>query len=411
MIKTLLLLSLLILPVPSYAQESCDSEMQAGKNGWVFRPTKDFLEDFKISDEIVTHFKKFHNALQANGTELIIVMPPTRGLVHSDKILSAEYDVDGAHNNYKASIQKMKDKGLNAVLIEKSDYHPEIYHKTDHHWSVIGAQIVADKVATIIKETPISQEIEMVEFKTENTYVKTFKGRFAKTLEDDCNVETAAENIQIFQTYSLNSKDLFAENTPADIVLIGTSNSDNKASNANFAGALRQALSMDVANHSISGGGYDTAMFQYLSSDAYKNHRPKILIWEFPIYQDFWDGRFYDQIVPAVYGSCENKALFQKSVMIKDSKFVADIPSLGLHEGTFYIHIDMPEFKEKRFRLLITDQNNQVDPFEFERSKYFKPNGQFFLDIGDVRNLKAIKALLPETDAKTVQLSVCAYPE
>lgn len=411
MVRILLLLSFLLFPTFSYAQEACVSEMQAGKNGWVFRPKKDYLEDFKITDDLVQNFQKLDKAFKAQGVELIVVMLPTRGMLHYDQIIKEGYDVKKSRQNYQRAIDQLRKSGLNAVMIKEEDYHPEFYHKTDHHWSALGAKIVVEKTANIIKNIPTSQEIETVEYKTELAETQKFTGRFAETLKEDCDNDVEAENIETFQTYSINNTNLLVDSFSADVVLIGTSNSDNNASKANFAGALRQALSMDVDNHSISGGGYDTAMIQYLSSDDYKDHKPKFIVWEFPIYQDFWDERFYKQIIPTTYGACNVNALFTKNVDINDNKFEVHIGDFSYDVDKVYIHINMPGFKEKRFRLLITDQNDKVSAFEFERSKYFTSNGEFFLDIEKDKNLKTFKGLLPETNAKNLQLSICAYPK
>jgi alginate O-acetyltransferase complex protein AlgJ len=50
----------------------------------------------------------------------------------------------------------------------------------------------------------------------------------------------------------------------------------------NFHGHLQQALSAKVLNMAKDGGGFLQAMTDYLKDDAFKQSKPKLIVWELP---------------------------------------------------------------------------------------------------------------------------------
>ena len=62
------------------------------------------------------------------------------------------------------------------------------------------------------------------------------------------------------------------------VTLTGTSYSLR----GNFHGFLQQALSAKVLNAAKDGGGLLQATTAYLTDDAFKSAKPKILVWEVP---------------------------------------------------------------------------------------------------------------------------------
>ena len=71
---------------------------------------------------------------------------------------------------------------------------------------------------------------------------------------------------------------LLDETPPAEVVLLGSSYSVN----ANFHGRLQQALASTVASHAKAGGGFAGAAREYFAGTAWREARPKLLVWEIP---------------------------------------------------------------------------------------------------------------------------------
>ena len=71
---------------------------------------------------------------------------------------------------------------------------------------------------------------------------------------------------------------LLDETPPAEVVLLGSSYSVN----ANFHGRLQQALASTVASHARAGGGFAGAAREYFAGAAWREARPKLLVWEIP---------------------------------------------------------------------------------------------------------------------------------
>lgn len=149
-------------------------------------------------------------------------------------------------------------------------------------------------------------------------------------------------------------------------------------------------------------------MLQYLSSQEFKAHKPKVIIWEFPIYQNFRDKNFYKQLIPSLYGDCEGKAVFEQSVNILDNKIEINVP-VNLLSSYSYIYLDAPNFDKKKLRLVVTYEDGTRAPFDFKRSKYYEPDGKFFLMLEEKKKPLKIEALFPHGDYEKAQLKICPY--
>lgn len=101
--------------------------------------------------------------------------------------------------------------------------------------------------------------------------------------------------------------------------MVGTSNSTNGVGlefennpQVNFIGFLQEFLQTEVLNFAVSGGGSFTALENYLISEAYKDEKPKLLVWETVLNPRSLDrSRFdvatdYRRVIPSIYGSCSD---------------------------------------------------------------------------------------------------------
>lgn len=376
-----------------------DKGYHLGKDNWIFRKKTDFQDEFVIRDKPLNSLIKFKNALQQQGIELIIALLPTRGIMHADQVLNQEFDAAKALNNYRELVQK-----LNASEIKTIGYfdqNPDFYYSADHHWTADGARAVAKKLSSSVEDKNFQSET----FQTEKGAVESFEGSFQKEYKEACDDELSPIETTIYHTLSQN-QDLFSDKKPADVVLIGTSNSDNEASRANFDGFLKQNLSADIYNASISGGGFDTAMLQYLTSNEYKNHKPKLMIWEFPVYQNFNDTHFYAQAVPAVYGSCGQDNAYKQTVKVSDNKFSFDLGE-GQSWNNHYIILNIESYKSKKFRLELAGE--EKSSFNIERSKFYDADGIFYYDLCDYPQTTKILGMLPSGSYEDVELAICRY--
>lgn len=262
--KFIIILTLVFLSFSNAnANQNCGEEISTGKNEWFFRDKTDFQEDFEIDGMLSKYINNFNQALKKQNIELVVALLPTRGMLHSEFILKTGYNVDVAQKNYMGTIKKLQALGLNVAYMNDFYNYPNYFYKSDHHWSADGARAMAAEVAHNIKKLPIYSDLMKSEFETTKTEIITFEGSFKKMIEDKCSENLPKEEeAQIYKTFSKGGNNsLFDDINETEVVLIGTSNSDSNASKANFDGFLKEFLSVDVMNYSISGGGHDLLCF------------------------------------------------------------------------------------------------------------------------------------------------------
>ena len=76
-----------------------------------------------------------------------------------------------------------------------------------------------------------------------------------------------------------------------------------------------------------------------------------------------------------------------------------------------YAYLKFNEFQGRKFRLTIEDEEGNKKPFDFRRSKFYQPNGVYYLDLPQDKDipLKEIKGLMPEGASGTVEINICSY--
>lgn len=269
----------------SYEGKESLKYLVPGQENWLFISKKDFMEDFTLRDETIYAFQKFQKALKEKRTDLVLVVVPQRGLVHTDKIdfsspLAEKYNAAQARQNYKNMISQLQTAGIS--ITESPDFKniKKYAYARDHHWNSVGAKLIASLTAKAIKTLPSYSSIEKKKFKIEEGKIISFKGSFFNPIKKICNTKLPIEHIKE-QISTSSDEDLFS-NSKKEIVLVGTSFSEQGKSFANFAGHLRVALSANIDNRSIGGGGVSTSLLEYLKSENFKNEPAKILIWEIP---------------------------------------------------------------------------------------------------------------------------------
>ncbi len=409
-ISLFLFVVLIFISFSSLAKESCNDDFVEGKNGWIFRDKTDFQETFEINGNLQNYIQKFNETLQRQNITLVISLLPTRGMMHSEYYSEDGFSVETAQRNYLQTAEILRDLGMQVASVDNFENSLSYFYKTDHHWTRAGAELMAKNTAKIIKSLPIYPKIKKKEFKTEQNEEEKFEGSFVKSTNIECyNNVSPSEVVSIYKTFPVLKGDLLNNVEQPEIVLIGTSNSDNKASKANFEGFLKENLSTDIINHSVSGGGHDSAMLKYLNSKEFREYKPKIIIWEFPIYQNFRDADFYKQIIPSALGACDNNTIWEKELEIKGDKARFDIPHEINVENT-YMYLNIPNFNQRKLRLTRVYDDTRV-PFDFKRSKYYGSGENFFLLPEHKTGLKAVEILLPSDKFNRATLQFCPYSE
>lgn len=395
----------------TYKENQSYKKLITGDEGWIFRTKTDFADDFTINLALEDRLKRLHDAFQKKDIEVVIALLPTRGMVHYDKIDYVGYDPLKAGRDYQDLATHLRKIGYIVAAPESFSAQTSFFYKQDHHWRPEGAKLMAMTVAQEIKKLPAYEEIEQMPFRTEKEADIDHTGTFQKFINDVCGSNIPPEKVPAYKTYSLQGN-MLTDQPDAGIVLIGTSNSTHQASHANFPGFLKEAIGADIQNFSVSGGGVDTSILDWLSSDDYVSTKPKIVIWEIPVYQNYKGEPFYRQALPAVYGPCADKTVVSETIGINQNKFKTSmLEGKNISSKNHYAYLKFNEFQGRKFRLTIEDEEGNKKPFDFRRSKFYQPNGVYYLDLPQDKDipLKEIKGLMPEGTSGTVEINICSY--
>lgn len=270
-----------------------------GNGGWVFRTKTDFKDSFVLKDEAHQRLRLLNDLLLKKNVRLMLVPLPTRGMMHGDHILKTGYNRRTSIQSYRDLVSALRADHLLVAATEDFDHQPGYYYQYDHHWRPEGARNMAAQIAAALRAENMT--FPRVTFKTESQGLVDHVGTFSKLIMDVCASTVPAEKVENYATYLADAdNDLLVDRPTADIILVGTSNS-TPVSHANFDGFLKQAIGTDIENMSISGGGADTALLQFLNSERLHGaHPPRLVIWEFPVYQGFAAVPFLDKAIAAV---------------------------------------------------------------------------------------------------------------
>lgn len=258
-----------------------------------------------LSPRALAGLKRLQEGLAAKGTHLIIMPVPTRGLVIPSYIPSAaEFDFGKLEYDYEKYLTIFRQNEIDVVdfSLMVGSGEPTLFYKRDFHWTPFGAHVSAQIVADHIKSGGLYSSLTRAEFVTRYDGVERFWGAMPGVFEKICGERFPIEYRRVYQTtkQSESSPAALFGDVVEEVVLIGTSFS--AISHMNFPGFLSEAMEVEVHDYSVSGGNVYGAMYDYLRSENFHKSPPKILIWEFPIYQAkrFNGGDIYGMLLPAV---------------------------------------------------------------------------------------------------------------
>jgi len=261
-----------------------------GAHGWLYTDEEfDVTDDAQSSIEAnLAAISKARDALAKKDVKLIAAVVPAKVRVYSEYI--ADRKPSSAH---EAAYDDLVDAltahdiptaDLREILIVGKTKEPT-YFRTDTHWTPWGAQLAANEIARVTTRAGLAPERRAA-------YITRRQRRDAHR-GDLCNFLPLApyftqllpprESVDVMHTDAAEpagNTDLFGDSDLPSVVLVGTSYSANPL--WNFLGALKQSLGADIASYAREGAGPFRPMAAYLQSEDFRNHPPRLVIWEIP---------------------------------------------------------------------------------------------------------------------------------
>jgi alginate O-acetyltransferase complex protein AlgJ len=221
--------------------------------------------------------------LAAKGIALQVVLVPDKRRVEAEGACGVPYS-EQSRGRYAAFNAMLIGLPVVDLLQTFTGIRTPVYYRTDTHWNQDGAAIAAAATAAAT-EAPIGRDRP---FHTEFGPQAKRPGDLLRLMSLDHVPDLA---LPLRPLPDIESPATTTEtNPPADtggllddapvpeIVLIGSSYSVN----ANFLGALEEALSAPVGQFAQAGGAFWGSARDYFRSPAFRETPPKLVIWEIP---------------------------------------------------------------------------------------------------------------------------------
>ena len=262
-------------------------QVRVGSGGWLFL-ADELRFDTDGSANLNTRAKLFGGASQGldrQGVKLVIALVPDKARLYSGRLISGHYP---AYNlsRYEDALAAIRKQHVTVVdllaPLTAAASQGQVYYSSDTHWNQHGAQVSADAVALGVRKLGV--ELEKTTFVTAATGQKTERTGDLIRLMGLGDTPSAlrppsdAEILMVTKQTSVEASSGLFGDAAVPVALTGTSYSLR----GNFHGFLQQALSAKVLNTAKDGGGLLQATTAYLTDDAFRSAKPKILVWEVP---------------------------------------------------------------------------------------------------------------------------------
>jgi alginate O-acetyltransferase complex protein AlgJ len=258
-----------------------------GRDGWLYSS-----EEFDLVDDPVAAVAAWTETiadvaavLAAQHIELIVALVPSKAAMIPGPAPAPL--PPGVLRRYDDALAALQERGILAPDLRPAllAAHAEapIYLRTDTHWTPHGAAVAAEVVAWAVRDhTDLA--LGSTEFATQIVALETLRGDLTSFLDLGPFAERLGpkpDQLEVRQTVNLSGPgtDLFAT-VELPVALVGTSYSADRR--WNVAGALRDALGLDLHDASLAGVGALRPMQRYLASEAIVNTPPKVVVWEIP---------------------------------------------------------------------------------------------------------------------------------
>lgn len=392
--------------------------LSQGKDGWFFRNTTDFKQDFGLSSETAHYLSRLTEAFKAKGTTMVMIPLPVRAMVAHDYLdktdsLQHSFDQTIAMDSFTGYIADLRKTGLQVINVEdsKEGVDSGFFFKRDVHWTPLGSQLAAEKAGALVKALPEYKKLTPGTYETEKTGSIQITGKIFMDLVRFCTTKIPAERLPVYETrLKATGADALFSSSGIPSVLIGTSFSEMDI--LNFEGFLSQYTGLTIANYAIPAGELFVSMVSYTSSPNLAENAPPFLFWETPGHYNINvdSAKFLRQIIPAVRGECSEK----EALAINHFKVVGGaggellkIPEkLNVSGSDYYLFIKTENKAFTKFSLEMEYDDGDGEWFTINRSSPYINHGRYFIELWDDIPSKLTSVQLKDANKADATLEV-----
>ena len=396
-----------------------------GKDGVFFRTFADLRLQHPMDQRTITMLGRLSEVLKQNGTTLVYVTIPAKSQAMADYLPehSKDYgfDPEMAKMIYTDIITRMRGAGLIApdvmTALQGVKGDERAYFGADFHWTSQGARAAAQEIAKEIKAAPAYADLTPSVFESKPLGKEVAFSGMRRSLQTFCVDALPPTETMAYKTTEVAAAsedaaalDIFAGSSAGvAAVLVGTSFSDSPINN--FAGFLNEFTGLDIVNYSITGGNQYGAMTSYMTSDEFKEQRPKFLIWENPIYNNLAQNGSapLEELIAAAGDACTTPL---KTTKLDDYTLSASLAGIKVTpDDAIFADFGAEGSRAVSFELETTDGITRKS--KIERSVRLRGTGNFYLGLSPFRHpgFTQVTAKFDRPITDTTQLSYCTGPK
>lgn len=224
--------------------------------------------------------------LNEQGVKLVIALVPDKARIYETKLASGQYPAYN-QSRYQDALGALRQRKVITVdllqPLTQAAAQSEVFYRTDTHWNQIGAEVVARAVASQVEQLGLG--LEKTTFKTTSEASPVERvGDLVRLmgLQDMPNAVRPMPDQEAAASTSQTSAEIAGGGLFGDAVVPVVMTGTSYSMRGNFHGYMQQALSSKVLNTAKDGGGFLQAATAYLTDEAFRTAKPKVLIWEVP---------------------------------------------------------------------------------------------------------------------------------
>lgn len=304
MIRALVLM-LALLPAPAPAQsafgctgveEDHDFASIEGAGGAFFRLKPDLKMWHPLEDVTLARLGRLSQVLAAGGTTLVYVPLPIRSLAMPERLPLAARDY-GFDPVMAATVHDLDEARLRAAgivvpptrsALRKGAAAAPSFQLTDPGLTAEGADRLAAAIAAAIAPLPALASLPRAQFATVPAPdLPAPPSRMRAALQRHCLSELPGISVpaptvtRLLGGLAAEATLLDADTTVPRIAIVGTEQIGMPA--LNLSGRVAQATGLETLIHTVEGGGAFGAITSYLTSRAFQEARPAVLVWVNPV--------------------------------------------------------------------------------------------------------------------------------
>ena len=231
--------------------------------------------------ERVAALRRIQATLEARGIALVLAVVPDKARVQRDMLCGAPRSAQAEARlpALEALLDGLPQAPLLPALSSLAAREPA-YWRTDTHWNQAGAAAAAAAIAGATRALDFERRpgiaTTLAPAKTEAP-ADLLRLMGLEVLPDPWRPRRDRERAATTTVPAGEGAGLLDEAVP-EVVLLGSSYSLN----ANFHGALQEALGAAVTSLAQAGGGFHGAAAAFFGGATFRETPPRLVIWEFP---------------------------------------------------------------------------------------------------------------------------------